>query len=88
MKQLGLGFLIDEEAQTPQIPAKRTRFNVRRLRASEGEGENGFTEEQQRILDAISPDGRFIDLCTILPPLPKKGSFDVKTIKESQYFFS
>ncbi|KAI0640998.1 DNA/RNA polymerase [Trametes meyenii] len=32
--------------------------------------------------------GKFVNLIDILPPLPKKGKFDVKTIKESQYFFS
>jgi DNA-directed RNA polymerase len=32
--------------------------------------------------------GKFVDLCDLLPPLPKKGSFDVETIKSSQYFFS
>ncbi|EJF55919.1 DNA/RNA polymerase [Dichomitus squalens LYAD-421 SS1] len=32
--------------------------------------------------------GRFINLVDVLPPLPEKGKFDVKAIKESQYFFS
>lgn len=31
---------------------------------------------------------KFVDLSAVLPPLPKKGDFDVETIKESQYFFS
>lgn len=31
---------------------------------------------------------KFVDLSAVLPPLPKKGDFDVETIKKSQYFFS
>ena len=33
-------------------------------------------------------DLQFVDLVDILPPLPKKGQFDVNTIKKSLYFFS
>jgi len=32
--------------------------------------------------------GKFVELRDLLPPLPKKGNFDVETIKQSQYFFS
>jgi len=32
--------------------------------------------------------GKFVDLIDLMPPLPKKGNFDVETIKGSQYFFS
>jgi DNA-directed RNA polymerase len=32
--------------------------------------------------------GRFVKLTDMLPPLPKKGDFNVETIKRSQYFFS
>jgi DNA-directed RNA polymerase, mitochondrial len=32
--------------------------------------------------------GRFAELTDLLPPLPKKGNFNVETIKGSQYFFS
>ena len=31
---------------------------------------------------------RFVNLVDILPPVPKKGDFDVKLIKNSLYFFS
>jgi len=31
---------------------------------------------------------RYIDLSSVLPPLPQKGHFDVTNIKRSQYFFS
>lgn len=32
--------------------------------------------------------GKFVDLTDLLPPVPKKGSFQVEDIKGSQYFFS
>ncbi|KAK7055086.1 DNA-directed RNA polymerase [Favolaschia claudopus] len=31
---------------------------------------------------------KFVDLVALLPPLPQKGSFEVKQIKDSPYFFS
>lgn len=37
--------------------------------------------------DSVLVD-KFVDLSAVLPPLPKKGDFDVETIKKSQYFFS
>ncbi|KAJ7875287.1 DNA/RNA polymerase [Mycena olivaceomarginata] len=40
------------------------------------------TEEERQLLH------KFVDLTSLLPPLPKKGSFEVKLIKDSQYFFS
>ncbi|KAJ7260885.1 hypothetical protein B0H12DRAFT_1106881 [Mycena haematopus] len=40
------------------------------------------TEEERLLLH------KFVDLASLLPPLPKKGSFEVKSIKDSQYFFS
>lgn len=32
--------------------------------------------------------GKFVNLSDLFPPLPKKGEFDVGSIKQSQYFFS
>jgi len=31
---------------------------------------------------------RFVPLIDILPPLPRKGDFDIELIKQSPYFFS
>lgn len=39
-------------------------------------------------LDSIELLGKFVSLVDILPPLPKKGDFNVEAIKASQYFFS
>lgn len=35
-----------------------------------------------------SLNGKFVNLVDIIPPLPKKGTFRVESIKKSQYFFS
>ena len=32
--------------------------------------------------------GKFVNLGDVLPKLPEKGKFDVRLIKDSQYFFS
>ncbi|TFK67999.1 DNA/RNA polymerase [Pluteus cervinus] len=37
---------------------------------------------------AVSLNGKFVNLTDIIPPLPKKGTFRVQSIKKSQYFFS
>jgi len=38
--------------------------------------------------EAVGLYGKFVSLIDILPPLPKKGDFDVENIKKSLYFFS
>jgi DNA-directed RNA polymerase, mitochondrial len=47
-------------------------------------------EDEVNELDAANARllGKFVDLIDLMPPLPKKGDFDVETIKGSQYFFS
>ncbi|KAF5352936.1 hypothetical protein D9758_007875 [Tetrapyrgos nigripes] len=40
--------------------------------------------------EKVSKDlmGKFVNLTDLIPPLPKKGDFNVQAIKASQYFFS
>ena len=38
--------------------------------------------------EAVGLYGKFVSLVDILPPLPKKGDFNVENIKKSLYFFS
>lgn len=53
-------------------------------------------DELDELVDASAPDGKaqaaleskFVNVTDLLPPLPKKGSFNVETIKKSLYFFS
>lgn len=45
----------------------------------------------QDIIEGTSADAadyKFVDTVDVLPPVPKKGNFDVNTIKRSLYFFS
>jgi DNA-directed RNA polymerase, mitochondrial len=49
-------------------------------------GEAEATENLEKLFKLF--DERYIDLVKVLPPLPKKGEFDVSSIKRSQYFFS
>ncbi|KAF8890704.1 hypothetical protein BD779DRAFT_1438161 [Infundibulicybe gibba] len=44
-----------------------------------------LTQEDKAAVELL---GKFVNLTDILPPLPKKGDFQVETIKGSQYFFS
>lgn len=46
------------------------------------------TRKAKQDLDSIELLGKFVSLVDILPPLPKKGDFNVEAIKASQYFFS
>jgi DNA-directed RNA polymerase, mitochondrial len=64
---------------------------VRKKRAKNGETLPNLPRHVLEIVDGTSPEAdnkKFIDLVDLLPPLPKKGTFDVKTIKNSLYFFS
>lgn len=45
-------------------------------------------EEKRKEMGIASFEGKFVDLTALLPPLPKKGEFDVSKIKSSLYFFS
>ena len=42
----------------------------------------------ERDLVDAAQDGDYVQLTDVLPPVPSKGNFDVKTIKNSLYFFS
>ncbi|KAJ7482195.1 DNA/RNA polymerase [Mycena galericulata] len=44
--------------------------------------------KKQEALELAQLMGKFVNLTDLLPPLPLKGSFEVASIKESQYFFS
>lgn len=49
-------------------------------------------KRKSKAKDAVEGEAKvqskFVNLVDLLPPLPKKGDFDVQTIKKSQYFFS
>ena len=37
---------------------------------------------------AVNEEPRFVELTKLFPPVPKKGNFEVNTVKKSLYFFS
>ncbi|KAF8127344.1 DNA/RNA polymerase [Mycena galopus ATCC 62051] len=61
-----------DEVDEAEKEAEKEKEEVKQLKA----------EEARLLLH------KFVDLTSLLPPLPKKGSFEVKSIKDSQYFFS
>ncbi|KAL0952784.1 hypothetical protein HGRIS_007009 [Hohenbuehelia grisea] len=45
-------------------------------------------KKEKDVVETIALMGKFVNLVDIIPPLPKKGDFNVEAIKGSQYFFS
>lgn len=60
-----------------------TKSKSRRHKARWPSRAKGSTQDVDQAIQS-----KFVNLIDVLPLLPKKGSFDVKTIKKSQYFFS
>lgn len=58
------------------VPKRRRKSKTKDLESDEGDA------------SAVAISGKFVDLTSVLPPVPKKGQFDVSTIKKSVYFFS
>lgn len=68
------------EIEEEEAPKKKTR-KTRRTKAATLDENGDFNEEGVYT-------GKFVELLDLLPPVPQKGDFDVKTIKRSLYFFS
>ncbi|KAI0351261.1 DNA/RNA polymerase [Trametes cingulata] len=68
----------EEEPEDEDVDEETGKTKKRRAK----KGMRSVAEIEQRLA------GKFVNLVDILPPLPEKGKFDVKTIKDSQYFFS
>lgn len=71
------------------VPLKRT-VEEEDEEAEVDEDEAEPKKGKKAALDAASLalHGKFVDVTRLLPPLPKKGTFEVENIKDSQYFFS
>ncbi|KAF6749610.1 mitochondrial RNA polymerase [Ephemerocybe angulata] len=82
----------DEEIAKEALKALAKRELVK----EEGEGVEGSVEaveedvEERRARMEAERNlmNKFVDLTAVLPPLPEKGSFDVRDIRKSLYFFS
>ncbi|KAH9919050.1 DNA/RNA polymerase [Fomitopsis serialis] len=71
----------DEDATEGAVePAKEK--SLRRLK-------DKFAREVLQQSSEVGPlEAKLLDLGSVLPPVPKRGDFDVHTIKQSLYFFS
>ncbi|EMD32822.1 hypothetical protein CERSUDRAFT_57977 [Gelatoporia subvermispora B] len=69
---------VEIDADGEVVPKKKKK---RGPRVRKDNVEDEFSDEGHYM-------GQFIDLLDILPSVPQKGDFDVKTIKKSLYFFS
>ena len=79
---------VEAEAEAEEETPKKKR---RTRRKTPVKTRLDLPEHIQGIIEGTSKDSdehRFIDLVDILPAVPKKGNFDVNTIKKSLYFFS
>jgi DNA-directed RNA polymerase, mitochondrial len=73
----------DEEVASSTAGKKsKSRITKTKRKRRAANSEDDVSEAEANIAS------EFIDLVKLLPPLPKKGDFNVKTIKQSQYFFS
>ncbi|KAJ3527282.1 hypothetical protein NM688_g8149 [Phlebia brevispora] len=83
--------LVDPDAP---VTRRRGRPRKRMIPKSEQPAEEREEQEEQEEKEeeedseGTEYDGKFVDLVDILPAVPKKGMFDVNTIKQSVYFFS
>ncbi|KAI6022796.1 DNA/RNA polymerase [Pisolithus microcarpus] len=77
------------DSNVNNTPKKRlTRRRAPSRRPAGVENEESEAEEEESIdADMLLAD-KFIGLPALIPPLPKKGDFQVETIKKSLYFFS
>lgn len=89
-KEVTVGSIMDaldagSQPKRKKKSAKATSDDAEAESAAEEHDEDEVNE-----LDAANARllGKFVDLIDLMPPLPKKGDFDVETIKGSQYFFS
>jgi DNA-directed RNA polymerase, mitochondrial len=71
----------EEDTDGPVRRRRRKRTEAKKFLAAR------TADETETPDDAKTPN-HFIELTKLLPPVPKKGNFEVNTIKNSLYFFS
>ncbi|CAK5271845.1 unnamed protein product [Mycena citricolor] len=76
------------EAEEEETPSPRGRPSKKAPRKVLTEGEKKARRAELKRREIVQLMGKFVNLTDLLPPLPKKGSFEVKLIKDSPYFFS
>lgn len=71
---------VEEGVTLEHAPGRRGRGRPKKMDSDDAPEEEGVVRDEF--------DGRFVELVDVLPEVPKKGEFDVNTIKRSLYFFS
>ncbi|KAI0371016.1 DNA/RNA polymerase [Pilatotrama ljubarskyi] len=71
-----------EEEDEEEIDEETGKAKKRKTKKTKTKSKKSKAAIEERLA------GRFVNLVDILPPLPEKGKFDVKAIKDSLYFFS
>ena len=58
------------------------------LNACTRKGRRTKKELQDAADGVVTTEPRFVEVTKLFPPIPKKGNFEVNTVKKSLYFFS
>ena len=76
--------------EEPVAPVKRARGRPRGSGKTRIHVDDAEHEEEHGDDDDVPAafKNKFIKLSHLIPPHPKKGTFEVETIRKSQYFFS
>ncbi len=79
---------IEERPPTVSVLSKEEALNLLKPVCGPGRPRKGSatTQDQPSLEDLL--ESKFVDVGELLPPVPKKGEFDVNKIKKSLYFFS
>ena len=82
----------DASATSMEVAAKEIQDEEKLLEALDDEEEfpptKQFAKAKAEAEAATLLAGKVVNLTDLIPPLPDKGSFEVESIKKSQYFFS
>jgi DNA-directed RNA polymerase len=91
--EVGGATIVASEAEDAPSEAQEAEGSTNKSSKRRSRGTKGDAYLYARRTEVESPEeakvqNSFIDLTKLLPPLPKKGNFEVSTIKKSLYFFS
>ncbi|KAJ7074487.1 DNA/RNA polymerase [Mycena amicta] len=83
----GLEDLDDSSDENPKRRRRSSKASEEEIAEAKKETQ-AAKRRQERAVAMAQLMGKFVNLTDLLPPLPPKGTFDVKNIKDSPYFFS
>ena len=78
----------DAPSEAQEAEGSTNKSSKRRSRGTKSDAYLYARRTEVESPEEAKVQNSFIDLTKLLPPLPKKGSFEVSTIKKSLYFFS